>query len=777
MEFFTAFAFVLATASVILSIIALARISGISEEMKGLRRIVDRCSIQTASLLEQVRETGKTDQSTAPPEERPTAVPPPPLPPLLSDPSWQKSAPSPISPDRANAPIPEPVFSRTIEPPASSPPDRKMEVEIGGKWAAFAGIATLVTGIVFFVGYAIQHNWIGPGLRVILGLLSGAILVGLGYTAETRSRRLHILAQSLTGGGAALFYFSVFAAYGIYHLITAPLSIAGLAASAAAALGLAVVYDSQAVAILALLGAYLTPALIGAEFDRGMFPLVFIAGVNVPVLVLGLKRKWQWLYNLAFWFTVLLASIWLARELPGLESKNWLTGLIFVLLYFAEFVALGLIKLEQSPPDHRPADADVFRLAANSLALLGAVYWIFESAQLSNWTGTAFLVLALLHAGLARLGWSWRPSCRDEILALLIGALTFASLALPIQLDGAWVSLGWAIEGALLAWFALRIGSVPLQIGAMGLGLLGLAKSAFFDFTLYPTPPTLFLNSRFGAGLISAALLGVQGYLHSRSEKAKDQTELQEDLPLSQILACAAVLGLLLAIFADGLFIRGPQDPWMWAMTTMAMVVVAAAISITVVPQSNKALWGLGLFLLAMVPIKLLLVDSMAPWPLYSTQFHAFGNLVVWLQLLNLLIVMLVIARLSALGTFGPKAGFTAGQLIHTLSLSSGIVLVTLEIHRSHNPWGQSLITLWWAVCALTLAVTGIVRHRAYLRYMALLVFGLTVMKVFFVDMADLTGLHRVAAFVGLGVLLLILSYAYQRVAPWLMGKAPEDEP
>ena len=155
-----------------------------------------------------------------------------------------------------------------------------------------------------------------------------------------------------------------------------------------------------------------------------------------------------------------------------------------MLLYFAEFVALGLIKLEQSPPDHRPADADVFRLAANSLALLGAVYWIFESAQLSNWTGTAFLVLALLHAGLARLGWSWRPSCRDEILALLIGALTFASLALPIQLDGAWVSLGWAIEGALLAWFALRIGSVPLQIGAMGLGLLGLAKSAFFDFTL-----------------------------------------------------------------------------------------------------------------------------------------------------------------------------------------------------------------------------------------------------------------------------------------------------
>lgn len=652
-----------------------------------------------------------------------------------------------------------------------------MEVEIGGKWAAFIGIAALVTGIVFFVGYAIQHNWIGPGLRVILGLLSGAILVGLGYVAETRSTRLHVLAQSLTGGGAALFYFSVFAAHGIYHLLPAPLSVAGLAASAAAALGLAAVYNSQAVALLALIGAFTTPALIGGEFHRGVFPLIFIAAVNVPVLVLGLKRRWQWLYNLAFLFTVALTAVWLGRELPGFETNAWLTGLCFVLIYFAEFVALGMIKLERAPPEGRPSEADVIRLAAASLALLGAVYWIFEEAKLGAWTGSAFLALALVHAGLAKAGWRWRPRCREEILVLLIGGLTFASLALPIQLDGAWVSLGWAIEGALLAWFALRIRSVPLQLGAVALGLLGLGKSALFDFTLFETAPPLFLNSRFGAGLLSAALLGVQAHLHRRAEQTTDRPSSEGTLPWSEALTCAAMLALLVAIFADSLFVLGADDPLTWVMTSSAIALAAAAISVLASRGPGKALWGLGLALLVLLPVKMLLLDWPLAWDGYSTGFPAFRNALFWLQLMNLAIVVLLVVRLSGRGYFRAGDTVPASQLITVLALGAGIALTTLEIHRAENPWAHSLVTLWWAACALTLAVTGLTRRRVYLRYMALAVFGLTALKVVFVDLADLQGLQRVAAFMGLGVLLLILSYAYQRVAPLLMGKAPGDAP
>ena len=49
----------------------------------------------------------------------------------------------------------------------------------------------------------------------------------------------------------------------------------------------------------------------------------------------------------------------------------------------------------------------------------------------------------------------------------------------------------------------------------------------------------------------------------------------------------------------------------------------------------------------------------------------------------------------------------------------------------------------------------------------------MTVVKVFLVDLHEFSGLQRVAAFMGVGVLLLLLSYIYQRVAP---GLQKQDE-
>jgi uncharacterized membrane protein len=93
-----------------------------------------------------------------------------------------------------------------------------------------------------------------------------------------------------------------------------------------------------------------------------------------------------------------------------------------------------------------------------------------------------------------------------------------------------------------------------------------------------------------------------------------------------------------------------------------------------------------------------------------------------------------------------------------------------MEIGRADTAWRDSIITLWWAAAALTLTAVGLKGKKRYLRYLALAVFGMTVVKVFLVDLAELSGLHRVAAFVGVGLLLLVLSFVYQRIAPMLTG-------
>jgi len=640
-----------------------------------------------------------------------------------------------------------------VAPPASSAKP-SLELALGGKLASFIGIAALVTGVVFFVGYAIQREWIGPGLRVGLGLLAGLALAGLGYMAERRDRKYAVLARALTGGGAALFYFSVFAAYQIYSLIPIPVALLGLLSSAGAALALAAFYDSQAVAVLGVLGAFLTPPLIGSRLGVGLFPLVFAAVVNVPVLLLGLRRKWQWLYNLAFLFTVGLAAAWLDRKLPGLADGAWRTGLGFVLLFHAEFVALGLLRLNTEPADEeRPLDQ--LRLGLSTLALLGALRWIFGPAALRDWIGAAFALAALSHAGLARLGWIGRSGLRQEVMTLLLGAITFACFAVPVQFDGVWISLGWAVEGAALAGFAVWIRSDLLQGIAVFLGVLGLAKSVLFDVSLYTVSPRVFLNGRFATGLLASGLLGVQGWLHGRSSSPQAPGRAQH-------LAALAVLAALVVFFADVFHTMDTDLPWPWLFSTVA--VFAAGWGLVLLAPRASLPGALGILLLLAVPVKIL-VDVASCWDGYRAGFSPFLNGVIVAQL-ALLAGLCAARRLLARQARPADGRWPAGESINLLSLASGILLVTLELHRSSFAWARPAITLWWAVCAMALAVAGILRRRAEWRYLALAVFCAAVAKVYLVDLAVLKGLQRVAAFIGVGLLLLALSYLYQRLAP-----------
>jgi len=90
-----------------------------------------------------------------------------------------------------------------------------------------------------------------------------------------------------------------------------------------------------------------------------------------------------------------------------------------------------------------------------------------------------------------------------------------------------------------------------------------------------------------------------------------------------------------------------------------------------------------------------------------------------------------------------------------------------------------------WALYATLLIVIGLGRDYAPIRYFAILLFALTTMKVFFVDMAHLERIYRILSVIGLGIALLVTSYLYQRVrgtpvtAEPMTGQSPSsiDDP
>ena len=118
------------------------------------------------------------------------------------------------------------------------------------------------------------------------------------------------------------------------------------------------------------------------------------------------------------------------------------------------------------------------------------------------------------------------------------------------------------------------------------------------------------------------------------------------------------------------------------------------------------------------------------------------------------------------------------------------LLVVTNEINRMYGvyAWQQDVnagpmaggtadlarqvtLSIVWAAYGVLLVGIGIARRYAPIRYLAIALLAGTIGKVFLVDLAQLDRVYRVLSVIGLGVLLIVASYLYQRFM------ADDDEP
>jgi len=154
----------------------------------------------------------------------------------------------------------EPVWWKAR--PQTHAPAKKRDLEsvIGGSWFLWAGILAIVLAASFFLKLAFDNEWIGPRVQVSIGALGGLAL--LGVAEYLRARGLRAYAFVLSGGGILILYLSIYASYNFYPLLDQPVAFLLMAAVTTVAVLLSVRLDALAVAILGLVGGFLTPVLI-----------------------------------------------------------------------------------------------------------------------------------------------------------------------------------------------------------------------------------------------------------------------------------------------------------------------------------------------------------------------------------------------------------------------------------------------------------------------------------------------------------------------------------
>ena len=115
-----------------------------------------------------------------------------------------------------------------------------------------------------------------------------------------------------------------------------------------------------------------------------------------------------------------------------------------------------------------------------------------------------------------------------------------------------------------------------------------------------------------------------------------------------------------------------------------------------------------------------------------------------------------------------PTAFVLAANAV-TLLLLTTEISAYWELREFAEPRGagylgrELMLSVSWSLYATVLIVIGLRRDYAPIRYLAMAVFGITIAKVFFRDLAELEQIYRVTSVIALGVLLLLTSYLYNR--------------
>lgn len=329
-------------------------------------------------------------------------------------------------------------------------PKLDLESRIGGRWLNRIGVVAVAIGVAFFLKYAFDNEWIGKGGQVGLSALIG--VAGLAGGELLRRRGYRYYAHGITGGGIMILYSTIYAAFAAYQLIDSTVAFVLMIATTAAAVLLAARHDALPIAVLSLLGGFLTPILIstGSANETGLF--TYIALLDAGVLALARIKRWRSLHYMAFVGTVLMVCAFIFQYYPAVLREVPRT-LQFLTLFFVIFAALPFVN--RTPEDALRRGLDVLLQFANSFFYFALGYALLTEGY-DHLLGSFAALVTGLHLALFFI--AARFPKRDVLLSHTYLGLGFTALmmAVAIQFDQQVVTILWATLGAVLSWIGLR---------------------------------------------------------------------------------------------------------------------------------------------------------------------------------------------------------------------------------------------------------------------------------------------------------------------------------
>jgi uncharacterized membrane protein len=669
-------------------------------------------------------------------------------------------APVPLPPGPPPVELVPPLEAPRPAPPMPPPRGLDLEQRIGARWATWVGIVAILFGVALFLKWAFDNAFLGPAARVALGLVAGLVMLGGGLLLHRR-RDVPYLSEGLAGGGLGVLYLSLFAAHVLYGLVGPTPAFVAMFAVTLLGTVVAVASSRLITAVLAVLGGLLTPVLLQVERPDERNLLAYLLVLDALVLLAARFRTWPQLNRLAWLGTALLLLPTLLRE-P--EAQRPLARLLLLSALFLIFLVVPLFRDHAVPAGTgRRADRiDLVLVVANAAAYFWAVYVTLEAWR-PSWEGGYALGLAVLYRLVAADYASRVPDDRVTVDLHEGVSWTFLTLAMPLALDGPWVTLAWAVQGVMLLWLASRSAAPVAAWGGLVVLLLAAARAVAFD-PYWSAAIRPVWNRAFLVHLLVVVALAVGGGLGGRALGLVRAGWTPASLRATLWVAAVGTLAVQLW--------REPSGHWPAVLLIAELVVVGLLARVS----SSPAFVVATPLLAGVVLVRVFGADD-------DVARRAAGSLVSLAFLVRVAACVAIGLAGGALArsTATPQAAMVGRVLSGTAGLALLFVLSVnwtryqeSRVSAARAAGGNQLIgelrwrtqvglSLLWTLYAAATLAWGFLRSSPAVRYGALALFGLTVFKVFAVDLGAVKTAYRILSFLVLGAVLLLVSLAYQK--------------
>lgn len=629
-----------------------------------------------------------------------------------------------------------------------------IESKIGLNWLNKLGVFLILIGIITVMQYSFT-NYFGPVAKALFGVLIGGIFLGVGEWSYKKDRR--VFAVGVIGGGLGTFYLTLFSSYYFLNLLSMPMALCLACFISVVAFGLSRYHRSEVIGSFALIGGYLPLLALalegGIKGDMVYFSILYLLLLNGVALILARYHTWQYLSAISFW-TNIPCFTFLAYHAP-----SPLIAILFSVITFGIYLSLGM--METIKKQSQLGISQILILSFNTLVSCSLLYYLVIEAGLGDFKWVLALLFGGLYYILGEVVERKQPKEKTLPFLFYVATVVFVILFVPFLMGKTYYALGWLLEGVVLIILGKQYQKKHLTVG--GWGIYALCTITFLgDWLNYVFTGELSLFIVKYTFIVLGTMIILGTYLRVDEILTSIYHTIFKYYTILMTWGYCNYICLKFYNLSLGEYILSGTVERFYQLLIFSTITLVFAYGIPKfkVLYSKEMDWiSIGGFLL----VDYLCIQCNA------TSYVTTGNqgviltiLVIW-NVICFFNVKDLVKRFIVSNQMGVQ---NYGLCLATYILFNITCVLKIQFLV---PLSSMMMSLVYLVAALVLIILGFKNKDRLMRYWGLGLCIASIGKLFLFDLVlDTPISYRIISYFAFGVILLLISYIYQRFSNYL---------